>query len=275
MAKFSQRYGYTEIEIPFQHEDANETLRTALWNALSISLWDHWSNSDYSTESEQVEMLSKLIWINYLKRDLDELPTFKYYQNNPGAYNVFKTYFSSCEWYEVFDFIEFILKHGGILVNEDLVKWLNQLLQTENSAYRIIGFEIAEITDNNEIKAIKDALEHPDAPVRAHIQAALEMLSRRTNPDYRNSIKESISAVEATCRLITKANGATLGEALKKIPTLHPALQKSLLSLYGFTNDQSGIMHSLLEESNLTYKDAKFMLSVCSAFVSYLRLNQP
>jgi hypothetical protein len=60
---------------------------------------------------------------------------------------------------------------------------------------------------------------------------------------------------------------------LKKIPDLHPALQKSFLALYGFTSDASGIRHSLLDEPNLTYVDAKFMLAACAAFVSYLRAN--
>jgi hypothetical protein len=99
------------------------------------------------------------------------------------------------------------------------------------------------------------------------------MLSDRSKPDYRNSIKEAISAVEATCRLVTGMEGATLGDALKKIPDLHPALQKSFLALYGFTSDVGGIRHSLLDKPNLTYADAKFMLAACSAFVSYLRTN--
>ena len=150
---------------------------------------------------------------------------------------------------------------------------LNHVLGTENAAYRIIGKEIVEITDANEIKAIEDALSHSDAPVRSHIETALAMLSDRKNPDYRNSIKEAISAVEATCRLVTGLTAATLADDLKKIPDLHPALKKSFLTLYGFTSDASGIRHSLLEESNINYADAKFMLAACSAFVSYLRSN--
>ncbi len=154
-----------------------------------------------------------------------------------------------------------------------MIQWLNTVLETENAAYRIVGSEVVEITDTNEIAAIEDALNHPDDPVRAHIQAALAMLSDRKSPDYRNSIKEAISAVEATCRLVTGMKNATLGDALKKVPDLHPALQKGFLALYGFTSDASGIRHSLLDESNLTYVDAKFMLAACASFVSYLRSN--
>ncbi len=204
---------------------------------------------------------------------MDQLPVFQVNYNQKGAYNYFKEHFFKGEWYEAYNFVEFLLQDRGTFLNDGAIEWLNQVLETENADYRIVGHEVVEITDANEIKAIEEALEHPDAPVRAHIQSALAMLSDRESPDYRNSIKESISAVEATCRIASGLKAATLGDALKKISDLHPALKSSFLALYGFTSDASGIRHSLLEESNLTYADAKFMLASCSAFVSYLRSN--
>lgn len=275
MAKFSQRHGYTEIERAFQRERVDDTLRTSLWNVISICMWNLWERPSeyhgYSSNSERIHTISKRIWFHYLKRDLDRLPRFKRDFNEMGAYDVFKDYFFRCKWYEVYDFIEFLIQDRDTFLDAKAIEFLNDVLQTENAAYRIVGTEIVEITDTNEIKAIEDALSHPDAPVREHIRTALTMLSDREKPDYRNSIKESISAVEATCRLVTGMENATLGDALKKIPDLHPALKNSFLALYGFTSDADGIRHSLLEESNLTYRDAKFMLVACSAFVSYLR----
>ena len=134
----------------------------------------------------------------------------------------------------------------------------------------MVGQEITEITDQNQIAAIQKALEIPLPAVRAHLNAALSMLSDKKKPDYRNSIKESISAVEAACREVAKEPKATLGDALKRITGLHPALQKAFSSLYGYTNDASGIRHALLEEANLTKDDASFMLVACSAFVGFL-----
>jgi hypothetical protein len=96
--------------------------------------------------------------------------------------------------------------------------------------------------------------------VRLHLEAVLRMLSDRAKPDYRNSIKESISAVEAACRLATGDKSATLGKALKQIPHLHPALEKGFLAIYGYTSDHSGIRHSLLGEATNDYAEAKFML---------------
>jgi hypothetical protein len=146
----------------------------------------------------------------------------------------------------------------------------------QKSGYRFVGTQLIPITNGQELASVQDALE-PSAqlnPVSEHIRAAVEPFSDRKNPDYRNSIKESISAVEAICKIVTGEENATLGQALKKLEskgiTLHEALKKSFSSLYGYTNDADGIRHALLDESTLDFDDAEFMLVSCSAFVNYL-----
>lgn len=52
---------------------------------------------------------------------------------------------------------------------------------------------------------------------------------------------------------------------------MHPALKGSFEKLYGYTSDAEGIRHALLDEPNLDFEDAKFMLVSCSAFVNYLK----
>jgi hypothetical protein len=69
------------------------------------------------------------------------------------------------------------------------------------------------------------------------------------------------------------AGGTTLSAALKELKkkvAIHPALERSLNALYGYTSDEGGIRHSLLEASAVTFSDAKFMLVTCSAFANYL-----
>ena len=150
---------------------------------------------------------------------------------------------------------------------------INFELEKFNAAYRFIDISIVEITDKNEIEAIEVALNHPEKSVREHLNSALNKLSDKEAPDYRNSIKESISAVEAACRILTGNKSATLGDALKKVNNLHPAMKQAFDKLYGYTSDASGVRHSLLDEDTITYADAKFMLVTCSAFVSYLNIN--
>ena len=47
-------------------------------------------------------------------------------------------------------------------------------------------------------------------------------------------------------------------------------LNRAFHNLYAYTSEEHGIRHSLLNESNLSFADARFMLIACSAFVNYL-----
>jgi hypothetical protein len=63
-----------------------------------------------------------------------------------------------------------------------------------------------------------------------------------------------------------------LAQKLRKSRQRHRCIQpeQALLKLYGFTSDEGGIRHALLEETSLSYADAKFMLVLCSAFTNFL-----
>ena len=84
--------------------------------------------------------------------------------------------------------------------------------------------------EEHEIASIENAInKHKYNGVKIHMQKALEHISDKNNPDFRNSIKESISSVESICAIICGKENATLGEALKIIDKnkkieLHPSL---------------------------------------------------
>ncbi|MEY3444095.1 MAG: hypothetical protein RLZZ519_2376, partial [Bacteroidota bacterium] len=106
-----------------------------------------------------------------------------------------------------------------------------------------------------------------------HLTAALRKLSDRENPDYRNSIKESISAVESIAKTISEEDSKSLKPALDKIKKplgLHQALVTAFGSLYGYTSDEGGIRHAMMETNTSDFEDAKYMLVSCSAFINYL-----
>jgi AbiJ N-terminal domain 4 len=186
---------------------------------------------------------------------------------------VIKNCFFICKWNEVYDFIEFTIRQGKESLQPGFRNLCNYVLEHEDSGYRFVGLEITPITSSYEIEAIEEALAAGLKSVEVHFESALSLLSDRKNPDYRNSIKESISAVESMCRLLSGDSKATLGVALKTVKdkaSIHPALERAFSSLYGYTSDEGGIRHSLLEESNLTFTDAKFMLVTCAGFTNYL-----
>ena len=154
-------------------------------------------------------------------------------------------------------------------------KTMNKIFEKEFVGYRFINGIIAPISDEIEVKEIEDAFTIQYNGARSHLEKALGFLSDREKPDYKNSIKESISAVESICQIIVGDDKASLGDALKDLEekgiTIHPALKGAFSKLYGYTSDEGGIRHAEgLFESNVSFEEAKFMLVSCCAFVNYL-----
>jgi len=50
----------------------------------------------------------------------------------------------------------------------------------------------------------------------------------------------------------------------------HPALKPAFSNLYGYTSDEGGIRHALLQAESVRFEDAKFFLVLCSAFVNFV-----
>jgi hypothetical protein len=128
-----------------------------------------------------------------------------------------KFYFHQAEWAEVYDFVEFIA-----LVNGDphrtgsrFTKDCNYILERELSGYRFSGVLLVPITDEQELAAIQKALEFPDPlkPARLHVKTAVELLSDRKSPDYRNSIKESIRQWRRCARFLPAMTTPPWGRA--------------------------------------------------------------
>jgi len=271
---FSQRIGIKPVKAVIQVDSMDDDLRNGLWNCLTIDYWNSTNDRDYNYNNIMVNLIH-ILWLNYFKQPLDVL--------SPRWIAILLTireYFFKASWNEVYDFIEFVANNYDDNsyddnANKQFISHCNVVLEREVSAYRFVGKQITRITSEEEINAIEGALAKstPLKPVYTHLKTALGLLSDRKSPDYRNSIKESISAVEAMSRLVTGNPKATLGEAIKRIKEkveLHPALEKAFDSLYGYTSDKDGVRHSLMKDSNLKFVDAKYMLVTCSAFINYL-----
>lgn len=158
-------------------------------------------------------------------------------------------------------------------LGSDLQLRIEEGLRSENSFYQIFseGKFIPRLLPEQR-ESLETALGASD-PIRIHLETALRMLSDREHPDFRNSIKESISAVESACKQLTGLNDATLTKALNKLDVtrpLHEDFRDALQKLYWWTSDASGMRHSLSSAPTVDLADARFMLVTCSAFVNYL-----
>jgi hypothetical protein len=265
---FSQRKGLTPVRTMLQVGSMDDALRASLWNLLHIHIWDtaEFLYTRMGTHGT-IEEFAKALWFQYFKKPFSDIPA-----NPHNILQKVENYYFTCQWNEVYDFLEVVVVVWPVPV---LRKAINQILERELAGYRLVNRQFIDVTDPQEIAALEEAINQDQfGPVSTHLSRALELLADRKNPDYRNSIKESISAVESLARIMTKNEKATLGDALKLLErskALHPALREAFSKLYGYTSDAHGIRHAMLDESNLTAADAKFFLLSCTTFINYLK----
>ena len=276
MELFSHKYGYKPVKSIMQVKSIDDDLQNTLWNAVHIFYLSS-LKPEYALESspnKEMHVFCIFLWRDYFKKPIDGMP-----ERCSAAIEYLRKCFFSCEWYEVYDFLQFLASNYPDEENNRKFKeFCNSMLKRELSGYRFIGDVIAPITSEQEIAEIEEALTNKDSlqPITIHLQSALDLLSDKKSPDYRNSIKESISAIETICKLITKNGKASLSQAIKVITNkieLHSDLQEAFYKLYGYTSDAEGIRHSLMDKPDLDFEDAKFMLVTCSAFANYLKVK--
>jgi hypothetical protein len=276
--KFSERYGHVPVRSILQTSDIDEGLKNRLWNVICSTFFASVPSSNLlrsnalRTHHPNETLLFYALWHDHLKRTTDTIG-----DSYIHALQSLRDVFFSLKRYRLYDLIQFFAESKAVPPDKQrpFIQAVNSVLKEEGAGYRFISDQIVQITSEEEIAAIEQALAAPDSlkPVREHLSRSLTLLADKKDPDYRNSIKESISAVESLSKLIAKLPKTTLGPALaalEKKTTLHPSLKEAFHKLYGYTSDAQGIRHALMDEPNLDIEDAKFMLVSCSAFVNYL-----
>ena len=262
----------------------DERLLNRLWNAVdtfflskvrSCYRFDRMSSMAISAGEPGLQIV-RYLWCDYLGLRWDEVGRTP----GPNVLSLVRTRFFSWPWYEVYDFLELVLRVLRAYYSDSADGFAgrcNQVLEDECAAWRFVGMQIAEITSEKEIVAVEQGMQDaaPLAGVQAHLRRALELYAGKESPDYRNSIKESICAVESLACIIAGEPKADLAKALRIIEErshveMHGALKAAFDRLYGYTSDEGGVRHKMLEEDKVGRAEAQYMLVACSAFVSYL-----
>ena len=276
---FSERMGYTVADDAIVRERITEGIENGICNccdSFKENLEKY--NGDYLYTA-----MEKYLWQFFLKYRVIDF----YYNNGHNHEEVLVPYILDVEnpWFKKLNIIEeslFFLyqeskqnsSYQGVI--DVLIEMLNQEFERLNFAYRIIDRQIVEVTAEEEIFSIKKALEESNDSVKEHLTNALTLCSKRPVGDYRNSIKESISAVEYICRKKTgeKDLGRSLSKLQKKGVIIPKILKNVFEKLYDYTNNEvTGIRHALMDDEG-TYTpgsdEAIFMIVSCSAFINYL-----
>jgi len=213
---FSERQRLKQRRL-LQTDSIDAALRNRLWNVLSALLPSYREGYPFSRQPDaQLCDFCRGLWHNFFKAPIDLIPQWP----NEAAVEIRKYYFK-CPWNEVYDFIEFVLPKTSWAYNlASSTQQVNKVLESELSAYRIVAGRVVPISSEQEAQAVEKTIEQTRGPYSnsaEHLQQAVNLLARKPVPDFRNSIKESISAVEAISAVITGDTKATLGDALKVI----------------------------------------------------------
>lgn len=280
MGLFSERYGYINPSDIIIRERITPEIQNAICSCYD-RLEDSFRKAGIYRGEELYMNLEKYLWTYFLNQREGKF-------QERGRYHVVSTTYienQSIEWYKKLDLMEATVKYLYALSQEnnrvyhitnDFVQQLNDEFKRLNFAYRIVDTEIIEISSKEEIVTIEKALHSKQKNIRTHLNNALELYAQKPIGDYRNSIKESISAVEAFCR--EQTDEETLGKALNKLENkgiIIPKLLKLAFDkLYAYTNQpDTGIRHALMDNEG-TYTpsaaEALFMLVSCCSFINYL-----
>lgn len=281
MGLFSERYGYTKPSDVIIRERITPEIQNAICSCYD-KLPEFFMDSGYMPEGKAYMEMEKYLWTYFLN---NREGSFSY----GLRYHIVATEFiedKTNPWFRKLDLVECTIKylaefdanHNNCIspVNQMFIRQLNFEFERLNFAYRVVEQEIVEITSKSEIATIDEALANSSYNIKMHLSRALELYAQRPDGDYRNSIKESISAVEAFCREKTGEN--TLGKALNRMEAngivFPPLLKVAFDKLYAYTNQpDTGIRHALMDnegEYTPASEEALFMLVSCSAFLNYL-----
>ena len=273
---FSQAHGYEDIPTPLQLEQLPKTARTRIWNVL----YDHLRRSrdvnplgGPTYVGDPWSSILSALHVHHYVEPLDELT---------GKFDVWRRRLrkdvEQSIFHRVFDLIVFIMRHsecpGSFVLRMDDVFKVCQLAYTIDPGPPLAIVPATTPEAGNQLtKSLKELRDAGLYAATGHLHAASKCVNDR---DWRGSVRESIHAVESVARQVAPNESKTLGGALKSLEKQgvlqHRALTGALSKLYGYTSDEQGIRHALLDEgkANVTIDEAVFMLGACASFASYL-----
>ncbi len=173
---FSQRQG---LKLPpeLQIEDMNEDLRVGLWNAFYNSFMSSFVSPAEQSQvfATQIDFFYK-IWLYALKKPGDE------FQRDPKRLiGLFKRYFLTAKWHEVFDLVEYAAgKYPREDVGRDFILECNFVLEKEYSAYRFEDGIIVSVFADMPPAPAPEAANTPLKVDQIRLQKALSNYSTQT-----------------------------------------------------------------------------------------------
>ena len=266
---FSQAQGYEPIPGPLALEEISEEARNKLWSLLHGHVCEGTSYYNSSIVASPWEDVLFDLHINFLGYPSDEFDSGL--DRFIGEYK--RRFLMTEPFNRIFDILQMIMLHRKC--PPSFINAVAATFEDCRLAYVVdkgTPVTILPAATPEEGRAIGNALQDVRAAGLQGAESHLRESGRLINAgDWAGSVRHSINAVESVARRIAPEAG-TLGPALNKMGGLHPALKNAFSSLYGYTSDEQGIRHALLDETESPAQrdEAVFMLGACASFVSYM-----
>lgn len=180
--------------------------------------------------------------------------------------------FENGNYLAIFGWLQAVMRQGAPY---NFAEQIDSALKYCRAPYRVLDARtIVPVGSDAELATLERAFADLAASefhgARAHLRKAAELLTEGKWPD---SVRESIHAVESVARVLEPSGEFSKAIAkLERTAKIHGAMKAGFGSLYGYTSDEKGIRHPLLDDGNagVDEHDALFMIGACASFVSYL-----
>lgn len=271
---FSQAEGIDPIPSPLALQELPIEVRNLLWSYIYESVKNE-TKSDMWDNLLVVGSWRGILYdfhVNFLYKAADEFSNAFADQTRE-----IKKLFQEAPYNRVLDFIEFVLRHDA--APHKFLDVIQSILKKHQCAYMVVneGPSIIPIAIPEQRESIgrsfKVLASGPFDGARTHLLESAQYINAG---DYAGSVRESIHAVESVARKLSQDAKSSLVPALEALSekdvVLHGAFKKGIEKLYGYSSDENGIRHSLLDEdeANVDMEDAAFMFGACASFAAYL-----
>jgi hypothetical protein len=265
---FAQAEGVEPLPSQLKRTEVSQQLRAVLWSYVHSELERTLVRDMYAYVGGSWKVALKDAHVYFFHLPVDEFdPALR------NACDAVKAVLMKADWVNFYGWVQHLLRAKP---TNDFADKLQKILVYCRSPYRVIDRTIlCPVGSDEEAATIERAFADLKGTAglaggRQHLKLAAEELSAG---HFADGVRESVHAVESVVRVL-EPNG-DFSKALAKLEAktnIHNALKQGFTKIYGFTSDEQGIRHALLEKDapDVDEADALFMIAACSAFVSYL-----
>ena len=257
--------------------EISKDLRRELWN-VTYAFLDRGSHSDWTaTEAyfeTHVREFIKRAWGRFTK-----VPESRVRTEYGKVIRDFESVLTRERFNRVLDLLEIMADEQEN--SDEFATKVTTLFERHHAAYRLDTsqrpYKFFPQTSKEQGEAVRRVIETLRESGMQGAAAHLRQAAHHINAGQQgNSIADSIHAVESVARIIDPNSNKTLGPALSSLEKAgvlkHPALKEAFKKLYGYTNDEQGIRHALLDRDSpdVGLDEAMFMFGACASFADYL-----